>query len=218
MQRAGEPVVIFHAATTQQANLLRNMLEERGLAAWVQNDMIQVAAGALPLGWRGDAQVAVRDADAVEARKIVLEFEQRLREHADNPSALETDPSETVDAEAAPERWLNWPKCPECGERRHTKCGICGRAGTHFRMVDREETDEGEQVLLFCDDCDEPFEPIFYRLCHRCGHDFGEGIRVAAPSGPPARPGEWRKTWLAVAGVAAVILAIGVYFYGLFAR
>ncbi len=210
MRKAGEPVVIYRAANTQQANLLRNMLEEQGLAAWVQNDVIQAAAGELPLGWRGDSQVVVRDVDAQEAREIALDFERRLREHETAPSDF--DESELADDDV----WENWPRCPDCGERRHTRCPLCGMSSDHFRMVDREETDNGERVLLICDDCDESFHPTFYRLCHSCGHDFGEGYRV--PGAAAARPAESYRTWLVMAAVVGIAALLGGYFFRLLSR
>lgn len=209
MPKAGEPIVIYRAANTQQGNLLRNWLEEQGIAAWVQNDMIQAAAGELPLGWRGDCQIVVRDVDADEARRLALDFEAQLR--AGPPAGADDHWNEAADEGV----WKDWPACPSCGERRHARCPVCELAGDRFPLADLEVTDKGPQVLLLCTECDEPFTPVFYRLCHRCGHDFGEGIRLAADgrvvveSQADADPG---KVWLLTALMVFVGAVLAAYF------
>lgn len=215
MPKTGEPVVIYSAANSQQANLLRNLLEERGIAAWVQNDMIQSAAGELPLGWRGDCQVVVRDADAPEARRLALEFEEQLKA---DPLPEETGASNYY---AAIDQWQEWPQCPECGERRHTRCPLCGMAGDRFPLVDLETTEAGPRVLLMCAACDDPFRPEFYRLCHRCGHDFGHGIRLdaaAGPAGASSAEADRSKLWFVVGGMTLLGAALAAYFAQLLSR
>ena len=210
MRKAGEPVVIYRAANTQQGNLLRNLLEEQGIAAWVQNDLIQAAAGELPLGWRGDCQVVVRDLDAEEARRLALDFERQLRHDIVDSSADESSDK------SASEPWKDWPACPDCGERRHARCPICGLAGDQFPLADLEVTPQGQQVLLLCEECDEPFRPEFYRLCHRCGHDFGEGIRLASDGRVLSEylpELDSRKAWLLTAGLAVIGGLLAAYFY-----
>ena len=213
MPRAEEPVVIYRAANTQQASLLRNLLEERGITAWVQNDMIQSAAGELPLGWRGDCQVVVRDSDAAEARALALSFEEQIRAGAHKSAAEEPE------YYAATDTWENWPKCPQCGERRHTRCPICGQAGDHFPLVDLDKSGRGEMVLLMCAPCDEPFRPQFYRLCHRCGHDFGRGIELVPPadvSGHEVAETGRGKLLLVVGAMVLLGAAMAAYFALLF--
>jgi hypothetical protein len=209
MAKAGEPVVVYRAGNAQQANLLRNLLEDQGISAWVQNDMIQSAAGDLPLGWRGDCQVVVRDSDADEARNLALEFEERLRNEP------QTAVAEEGDIYAATDTWDNWPKCPDCGETRHTRCPLCGQAGTRFPLVDLEQSKRGELVLLMCEACDEPFRPQFYRLCHRCGHNFGQGLELIEQGTASARePGDGAagKMWLVVGGMLLLGLGLAAYF------
>jgi len=214
MPNAEEPVVVYRAANSQQANLLRNLLEERGIAAWVQNDMIQAAAGDLPLGWRGDSQVVVRGRDAAEARNLALEFEDQLRV---------TSPARDVDDSAyyaATDTWNDWPTCPDCGQRRHTRCPLCGQAGVDFPLVDLEKTERGDIVLLMCLACDEPFRPQFYRLCHQCGHNFGQGISVGQSTGSPGRgvnESDQRKVLVVVGAMIVLGLGLAFYFAMLFA-
>ena len=69
---SGPPTVIYHAASTQQAHILKGVLEERGIASWIVNENIQVAGGELPIGWTAAACVAVGETDALEARLAAL--------------------------------------------------------------------------------------------------------------------------------------------------
>jgi hypothetical protein len=71
-------VVIYSAANSQQAHLLKFALAERGIVAEVANDALQVAAGGLPFGLDISPRVVVRPADAEQARKLALEFDQDL--------------------------------------------------------------------------------------------------------------------------------------------
>jgi len=214
MPKAEEPVVIYRAANAQQAALLRNLLEERGIAAWVQ-DMIQTAVGDLPLGWRGDSQVVVSSRDAVVARNLALEFEDQLRLSSSRP---EVDDAPIY---AATDTWDNWPTCPECGQRRHTRCPLCGQAGDAFPLVDLERTERGEVVLLMCQPCDEPFRPKFYRYCHQCGHDFGHGLAApgqGATGAEVATDFDRQKVLIVVGAMLVIGLGLAAYFSFLFAR
>jgi len=200
----GEPTVIYSAANTQQAHLLKGLLEERGIAAWVVNDSLQVAGGELPLGWTAAPRVVVSASDAAEAREFALDFERRTT-HEPDPDAVTKEPPA--------EEWADWPICPECRQRREARCPICGVSGAAFPLVDLQQTDTGERVLLFCSACDDHFAPEWYRLCPRCGHDFGAGIEFGRPL--PREPLNLR-TWLVLAGFAAAGAVAVAYFVWLF--
>jgi hypothetical protein len=196
---SGPPTIIYHAASTQQAHILKGVLEERGIASWVVNDNIQVAGGELPLGWMAAACVAVGETDAIEARQIAEEFD-RTTAHEPAP---DTSAEPTVPAE-----WKDWPVCPQCQVRRQVRCGICGSAGTSFPLADI--SDNG--VLLMCEACDDHFRPEMFRLCHQCGYDYGDGISVDGPHTPVDYS---PRMWVVVGGMAAVGAAIAAYFYAL---
>jgi hypothetical protein len=68
--------------------------------------------------------------------------------------------------------------------------------------------------LLFCAACDDHFLPEWYRLCARCGHDFGSGIEVA--TGQPAQAMDLRSV-LVIAAMLAGLIAFAAYFLWLFA-
>jgi hypothetical protein len=204
----GEPTVIYSAANVQQAHLLKGLLEERGIAAWVVNDSLQVAAGELPLGWtaapRAAPRVVVAASDAEEARQFALSFDEQ--------TAHEPEPDAAGKAPPAVE-WADWPICPACRQRREARCPACGISGMAFPLADIQRSAAGERVLLFCSTCDDHFVPEWYRLCSRCGHDFGEGIEFGGPAPrEPLNP----RTWLVLAGLAVAGGAIVAYFVWLF--
>ncbi len=68
--------VIYTAANAQQAHLLANALVERGIFAYVTNDMLQGAAGDLPFGLPTLPRVVVHEDDATEARQLAVEFDR----------------------------------------------------------------------------------------------------------------------------------------------
>jgi hypothetical protein len=202
---SGPPTVVYSAANTQQAYLLKGLLEERGIAAWVINDAIQFAGGDLPLGWSAAARVAVGQQDAPKARQLAEEFDQQTAH----------EPTDDDSAEyGAPGEWPDWPVCPLCGERRSARCPVCGASGTSFSLADIQESTTDQRVLLVCEDCDDHFLPEWYRLCARCGHDYGAGVDVNQSSRPVLNmgPGEWL--------VATLIILVGIglaaYFVWLF--
>jgi putative signal transducing protein len=199
-----QPTVIYSAANTQQAYLLKGILEDRGIPARVVNDAIQIAGGDLPVGWAAAARVVVISEDALKAREIAEEFD-RTTGHEPTSDAF-------LSAPAAME-WSEWPVCPQCGERRTAHCPFCGASGSTFPLADMQDDPNGTQVLLYCNSCDDHFRPDWYRLCHRCGLDYGTGL---VPE-PPTTSIEWNlRSIFVVAAMIACVLAFGAYFYWLF--
>jgi hypothetical protein len=203
---AGEPIVIYSAASTQQAHLLKGLLAEQGIAAWVVNDAIQFAGGDLPLGWAAAARVVVGEENAIEARRLAEDFD---RQTAHEPT--DDDPA----ADGVLDQWDDWPVCPKCGERRSARCPACLASGTSFPLADIQETADGQRVFLLCKDCGDHFLPEWFRLCPRCGYDFGGGIEI-----DPPQPTTWPTVGLRSVIVLALLLgaaaAISAYFLWLF--
>ncbi|MCU0878089.1 MAG: DUF2007 domain-containing protein [Pirellulaceae bacterium] len=199
---SGEPTVIYRAANPQQAYLLKGLLEDRGIPAWVVNDSMQIAGGELPLGWRAAACVSVGAIDAEEARRFAEEFNQTTA-HDPSPEATFEPPE--------PDAWQDWPCCPECRTPRQARCPICGAVGKKFPLAAIEERQGHQRVLLICDACDDHFLPEFFRRCHQCGHDYQTGISVEAPSAPvDDSPRTWYVLALLLAGGA---LLAGYLYY-----
>jgi hypothetical protein len=197
---SGEPTTIYRAANPQQAHLLKGLLEERGIAAWVVNDSIQMAGGELPLGWTAAACVVVGASDADEACRFAEEFD----------AATAHDPTPDATSEPTSTEWEEWPACPECGERRSVRCSVCGASGVKFALADVQETESGQRVLLMCDNCDDHFLPDYFRLCHRCGHDYGEGIEVEQAT--PALAASNPRVWVVIAGLLIGVAVFVAYF------
>jgi len=202
---SGEPTVIYSAANAQQAYLLKGLLEERGIAAWVVNDAMQIAGGELPLGWTAAPRVVVGLPDADEARQMAEAFDRHTsHEPTDDDAVIEADPKE----------WPDWPLCPACQEPRSALCPVCGVAANHFPLADIQESPAGTRVLLFCTACDDHFLPDWYRLCPRCGHDYGSGVEIDQPR----RLLEFNlRTALTIAALLAGVAAFLAYFVWLFA-
>jgi Putative prokaryotic signal transducing protein len=202
---SGEPTVIYSAASPQQAYLLKGLLEERGIAAWVVNDAMQIAGGELPLGWTAAAKVVVGLADANDGRQLAEEFDRRTAE-----GSVGDEPA--IEAEA--KEWADWPVCPECSERRAARCPVCESSANDFPLADLQATPDGERILLFCSSCDDHFLPQWYRLCARCGHDFGSGVLIDADR----HPRQWDlRSMLVIAAMLAGVAAFAAYFLWLFA-
>jgi len=203
---AGQPTVIYSAASTQQAHLLKGLLEEQGIAASVSNDAIQLAGGELPLGWTAAARVVVAEEDAAEARALAEEFDtQTAHEPTDDDSA---EPEPLAD-------WADWPTCPQCGQRRSARCPVCGASRTDFRLADVQESAGRQQVFLKCDDCDDVIIPQWYRFCAACRHDFGNGIEPSQISAETQSAG--RVSTYVLTGLVVAAAGLLLYFAWLFA-
>lgn len=196
------PTVIYSAASAPQAYLLVGLLKDQGIAARVTNDFVQAAGGDLPVGWAAAARVVVDEADAVAAREFALEFDEQTRGSVATAEVSSSEPDEV---------WQEWPICPECGTRRQTECTYCGSAGNDFRLADIEADERGERVLLGCSDCDDLFQPKFYRLCANCGHDFGGGLAIA--EGQAADHSQ--RVWALLIAAGLFAAALSGYFYWL---
>jgi hypothetical protein len=195
-----EPTVIFSAANTQQAHLLQGLLRQQGIAAWVVNDAIQLGGGELPLGWTAAARVVVAEEDSHKAR--------RLAEAFDRQTAHEPTDDELSDDSAA--EWADWPVCPVCGERRSARCPVCAATSTAFPLADIEDEGLAPRVFLVCTDCDDHFLPQWYRLCPRCGHDYGDGFDVKRPQAVTLETN--RAVWIVSSGLLAGAVVLVAYF------
>ncbi|MBC7852718.1 MAG: DUF2007 domain-containing protein [Pirellulaceae bacterium] len=196
---AERPTEIFRAANSQHAQMLRGMLEERGIKAYVVNESLQTAGGDLPLGWTAAPIIMVAEEDAVKGRLIAEQFDAILRDG----HAFETEDFDVADAD-----WTDWPLCPSCHQRREVLCNVCGSRGSKFALADLIDEPGRKSVLLHCDSCDDHFRPQFFRICHHCGHDFVKGIESQAAVQEIHLPENTRRTWIVIGG----LVAFGVVF------
>jgi hypothetical protein len=198
-----EPTVIYSAASTQQAHLLRSLLEDEGIAARVVNDAIQIAGGELPVGWTAAARVVVPRQDAAAARQLAEQFDRQER--------AESIEEQLLAAVGSPS-W-QWPLCPACGQHRSAQCPMCGEVGRDFPLADSQPSGGDLAPLVVCPSCTDAVQPQWYRTCAGCGHDYGSGIASALPRA------RWQINWLTVLLLAApFVLAVlcGAYFLWLF--
>lgn len=188
-----EPTVIYTARTMQEAHLLKNRLAEERIKAVVLNEALEGGSGVDAVGWTTAARVAVAQSDARRARRIAMEFER----------AGSSAPGE-ADNEATAMLVDDWPRCPECGEMRLTRCPVCHTAGTDFAPADMEFTlISGPQggAAAACTGCapggcaatdvpadadaemidhrQEDESPVLLLMCHTCDEPFRpEHLRV----------------------------------------
>jgi hypothetical protein len=132
--------------------------------------------------------------------------------------------------------WDAWPCCPQCGQRRQTRCPTCELGGQDFPLADclpaaenlpaaaslpasdacggcgcRASGWEAAEVLLVCTGCQDVFAPEFYRVCPQCGHDFGEGL-VARDAEDP-REFSGRVLWTVFGMLVVVAIALAYFAY-----
>jgi hypothetical protein len=227
-------IVVYSAGSSQEAHLLKGLLAQRDIAAVVQNDALQSAAGGLHMGNSLAPNVVVAAADLPKAREVVIAF--RRQQEIGPPQVDDVFPQDD-------EEWDLWPLCPECREPRTTVCQTCGETGSDFPPADFQigrlepavdveptgcgcgdaggcstlhteqpaaaEEDAGEPVptLVRCESCDEVFTPRFYRVCARCGHDFGSGMARQMTPDEPLNG----RTRAVLAGLGVTAFAVVVY-------
>ena len=213
--------VIYSASSVSHAHMLKQFLEEQGIAALVENESLQGAIGELPPGYSTSPCVAVPAEQAVRARQIALLFERQIRAGhgmAELGCAL-TSPSLPV-----------WPTCPQCTKQRQTVCPVCHEAGHQLPLADfpigedgvvsSQEVIDGASpipeasagVSVVCPICDEAFVARFYRRCEWCGHDFGEGLEFPVTADQAMSVRE-RAVLMALVSALATLL---IYFAWLF--
>ena len=198
--------VVYAARTLQDAHLLRNLLADAGIRAIVSNENLQGGSGVDVLGWATSARVVVREEDAPRARDIAMEFDQRIAPVAEDDSCGEDE---------LPEEGLPpWPKCPQCGAARTTRCLVCGAIGVDFPAAD---PDSSGVLRLTCPTCDEPFAAEYRRRCETCGHEFEDGYDVA-PSDGAARDEPLMNARIAVVllTIVALLAVLGGWLFHLF--
>lgn len=178
---------VYRAANLPQAHVLKNLLEREGIQAVVTNDVVPQSDGEISSLWNAAPQVMVSVEDEVRGRLLAEEFDRKV-----------VDEQHRIDhtAEEPADEWSDWPRCPQCSAQRQAVCPVCKSAGTDFALADfipaeqihsiglgknEEPTYDESTILLMCDACDEPFKPRFYGICHECGHEFADGVKMTAP-------------------------------------
>jgi len=202
-----QPTIIYSADNPQQAHLLRSLLEDEGIQAWVVNDAIQIAGGELPVGWRGAAKVVVGDEEAAAARQFAEAFDHKAQQHFFESRPQQDDYIDDGSQSA-------WPACPTCNQPRSARCAICGESGVSFPAAYSASTEKSIEPLFLCPSCDECITPQWYRLCARCGHDFGTGLEIKKIE--PAAINVPVRVLIVLVVLLWLVAAIAAYFFWLF--
>lgn len=66
-------VIVYHAANSLDANMIRSLLEQYGIRAYIQGEYLQGGVGELPT--TGLVTVSVDNTQQTDARKIITEWE-----------------------------------------------------------------------------------------------------------------------------------------------
>jgi uncharacterized CHY-type Zn-finger protein len=211
MSHNDRQVVFFADAQPALAYMLRNRLAEAGIEVFIENESLPYGANELLPAVIGP-RVVVAEADADAARKIVAEFRREPQEIAAADDRLTTAGGREAPAVGVAERAGRTDAiCPQCGRARMTVCPFCHTASNDFPRADQPVAAEpdGNEELLICGTCDEPFVPEYYRRCEWCGHDFGAGIELK-----PKEVTDYLndRVIVAVVGSALILLAVFAYF------
>jgi hypothetical protein len=164
--------VIYVADRPEQAELVRQALERRQIAALVVTERLDdllLETGAALSSEETASQMAgnspkivVRSDDALSAEQVVLETVEASR-GARRPRRR------LAENTAAARRETPWPCCPRCRRPRLATCPICQTAGTDFRAAflpdTGEDSDEHDSAAVLCPTCDEPFVPRHPARC-----------------------------------------------------
>ena len=69
-------VEVYRAAHSPQAHLLKSTLEDAGIRAIVEGDLLQGGLGEIPAGWPTAPRLMVEESDAAAAREILKQLER----------------------------------------------------------------------------------------------------------------------------------------------
>jgi hypothetical protein len=78
----GRLVEVYRAKDSPQAHLLRSALEDAGIRALVEGDLLQGAVGELPVGWATAPRIMVEESDATHARALLKRWERSRTSNA----------------------------------------------------------------------------------------------------------------------------------------
>lgn len=193
--------IAYKAGNAQQAAILKNILSDSGIDAFVTNIALTGVAGEVPAGWSSAPCVMVRQDDLAAARAIAEQFDEDISSKK-SPTTTNEEVEEDEDVEGeGHEREPTWPPCPQCSTVRRGRCPNCDAFDAYFSpaeymLVDRKEhvSQEGASEsfevdspadLFMCTVCDEAVEPEPLRFCDRCKYDFGDGLEITVPDRPP---------------------------------
>jgi hypothetical protein len=204
---------VLATATPAQAHLLRNLLQDHGIDAQLDDT---VRGGLIDMSVSGYMETTLQvlvPADQLEAAEEVLaQVQDSLAEGVSLPELAQLEVAHGQDA--------SWPACPHCARPRLARCPICETSGTHFDTAflpeNFEESPDSKLPTFICPTCDEPIRPDFLARCEWCGHRFGDGValpqRASAPA-PLLLAEVGLRAFIVMVGLLATLAAIFGWFY-----
>src|SRR6516162_8733926 len=106
-------IEVYRAKNNLQALVLRHALDDAGIRAMVEGELLQGAVGELPIGWATAPRILVAPADFARARQIIAATDQA-------EAAL--DEKETGDNAV----------CLACGGRMPDGVSVCAACGWSY--------------------------------------------------------------------------------------
>lgn len=105
-------VEVYRARNLPEAHTIRIALEEAGIAAQIEGELLQGVVGDLPLGWPTAPRILVEEAQAAAARAIIRQHEHPEADDADDEPDEVDDITRCLSCgQAMDERELQCPKC-----------------------------------------------------------------------------------------------------------
>jgi len=217
---AEKPTVIYEARTMPEAQRLKELLAEAGIAGVLVDADLQEASGSDVWGLPVPIRVAVDEPYAEAARWIAMGLDSLVAAQAaaaaQQRAAAEAEArrkeAEREEREAfEPAGPASWPRCPGCQTPRLSRCPACQTCGSEFSPAEMPTDTAAAEPLVLCPECDEPFVPEYARRCHECGHEFPDGFDPSG--GPPPDTFNWRVLVAIVALVAVVAVVIAYFAY-----
>jgi len=215
---AEKPTVIYEARTMPEAQRLKELLAEAGIAAVLVDADLQEAPGSDVWGLVAPIRVAVDEPYAEAARWIAMGFDSLVAAQA----TVEAQQRAAAEAEARRKEAereereafesagpASWPRCPGCQTPRLSRCPTCQTCGSEFSPGEMPAGTAAAEPLVLCPECDEPFVPEYARRCHECGHEFPDGFDLFG--GPPSEGFNWRVL-VAIAALVAIFAGVLAYF------
>lgn len=155
-----EPVPVFRANSTSQAQLVQNWLEDSGIESSVLGGEMQ--GGAFDI-IEADPVVLVAAEDLERATKCLEEYKDAVRS------------GKNLEDMSEEEGLFGWPLCPMCDELQEATCSECGQTSSEF-TVDVVNDVSTTRCLR----CGKETELTPVDICRFCQHNFAEANNIAA--------------------------------------
>ena len=155
-----DPVPVFRANSSSQAQLVQNWLEDSGIESSVLGGEMQ--GGAFDI-IESDPVVLVAAEDLERATKCLEEYKDVVRS------------GKNLEDMSEEEGLFGWPICPMCDELQEATCSECGQTSSEFTVDVIEEVSSTR-----CLRCGKETELTPVDTCRYCQHDFSEVDNIDA--------------------------------------